>query len=242
MSEIKFLGVILDENLSWIPHIEYLTKKLKLSIGELSRIRHVIPDKLYASLYHTLFESHLTYAITVWGGVPHNKLEKLFILQKKCIRILFGDSVAYNDKFCTCARARPFGKQKLTQEFFRKEESKPLFNNMKLLTVHNLYTYFTVLETYKILKLRNPISMFELYDMSKRKPTLVIVPWPTNCFVFKSVKIWNQRRTLLFAKENDFSMKISTLKTSVKNYLLKKQANYDKNTWCYKNYSLDEQQ
>ena len=240
VSEIKFLGVILDENLSWIPHIEYLTKKLKLSIGELSRIRHVIPDKLYTSLYHTLFESHLTYAVTVWGGIPHNKLQKLFILQKKCIRILFGDSVAYNDKFCTCARARPFGKQKLTQEFFRKEESKPLFNNMKLLTVHNLYTYFTVLETYKILKLRNPISMFELYDLSKRKPTLIIVPWPTNCFVYKSVNIWNQIRTLLFAKENDFSMKISTLKASVKKYLLKKQTNYDKNSWCYKNYSLDE--
>ena len=33
VNNIKFLGVIIDDNLSWIPHIEYLNKKLKSSIG-----------------------------------------------------------------------------------------------------------------------------------------------------------------------------------------------------------------
>ena len=120
VSEIKFLGVILDENLSWMPHIDYLVKKLRSCVGTLSRIRHVVPKNLYINLYHTLFESHLTYGISVWGGVPHCKLEKLFIIQKKCIRILFGDSEKYNDKFCTCARARPLGEQILGSKFYAK--------------------------------------------------------------------------------------------------------------------------
>ncbi|MCP4489865.1 MAG: reverse transcriptase family protein, partial [Gammaproteobacteria bacterium] len=179
VTEIKFLGVILDENLSWIPHIEYLVKKLKISVGELSRIRHVVPETLYASLYHTLFESHLSYGISVWGGVPHDKLEKLFVVQKKCIRILFGDSVKYNDKFCTCARARPFGSQKRGHEFYVKENTKPWFRKLKLLTVHNLYTYYTGLEIFKILKFKIPKPILSKYTLSKRKPTLIITPTPT---------------------------------------------------------------
>ena len=180
------MGVILDENLSWIPHIEYLAKKLKISVGGLSRIRHVVPETLYESLYHTLFESHLIYGISVWGGVSHDKLEKLFVIQKKCIRILFGDLKKYNDKFCTCARTRPFDNQILGNDFYIKESSKLLFNQQKLLTVHNLYTYFTALEILKILKLRVPMSLFSFFKVSNRNSTLIITPSPTNCFVYKS--------------------------------------------------------
>ena len=57
---------------------------------------------------HTLFESHLIYGITVWGGESKTKLEPLFNLQKKCLRILFGDKEAYYlDKFRTSVRTRP---------------------------------------------------------------------------------------------------------------------------------------
>ena len=54
-----------------------------------------IPDDLHSSLYNTLFESHLSYCITVWGGVRNNNLLPLFKLQKKCLRRLFGDKEAY---------------------------------------------------------------------------------------------------------------------------------------------------
>ena len=238
VTEIKFLGVILDENLSWMPHIEQLVKKLRSSVGELCRIRHVVPETHYASLYHTLFESHLCYGISVWGGVPHHKLEKLFVLQKKCIRILFGDSVKYNEKFCTCARTRPFGEQKLGHQFYVKEHSKPLFNKEKLLTVHNLYTYYTALEIYKILKLRNPMSIFSMYTMSKRKPTLIITPSPTVYFVYKSAVLWNLVNNIVIANQNDFSMKICTFKTAVKKFLLLRQSAHDVDDWCTNNYDI----
>ena len=241
VSEIKFLGVILDENLSWIPHIEYLAKKLRSCTGSLSRIRHVIPKEIYINLYHTLFESHLTYGISVWGGVPHHKLDKLFIIQKKCIRILFGDSEKYKDKYCTCVRARPLGMQKLGSEFYAKEHSKPLFNSHKLLTVHNLYIYHTSLEIYKVLKLRTPISIFSLLTMSKRKTTLIITPSPTPYFVYKSAILWNLINRLIFSNLIDFSMKICTMKASVKQYLLSRQSDYDINNWCSKNYDIIEQ-
>ena len=128
VSEIKFLGVVINNKLSWSPHIEYLTEKLRSAAAMLSRIRHWIPAEHYLKLYHALFESHLIYGITVWGGVSKTKMDKIFTIQKHCVRILFGDYVAYKDKFCTCARTRTRENQKLGAEFFSREHTKPLFN------------------------------------------------------------------------------------------------------------------
>ena len=136
VNETKFLGVIIDENLTWKPHIANLNKKLKSACGRLYRIVNSLPAHLYKQIYHSLFESHLSYAISVWGGVSVNKLDPIFRTQKKCIRIMFGNTEAYLEKFHTCVRARPFSEQKLGAEFYIKEPSKPLFKKHKLQTVH----------------------------------------------------------------------------------------------------------
>lgn len=107
VTETKFLGVIIDDKLSWTPHIEKLTKKLNSICGRIYRIKNSLPSQLYKQIYHTLFESHLGYGISVWGGVSINKLSPLFLAQKKCVRILFGDSEAFSEKFKTCSRSRP---------------------------------------------------------------------------------------------------------------------------------------
>ena len=86
----KFLGVIIDEELSWLPQIKKLSQKLNCQIGVLNRIKNNNPLKFHRDLYFTLFESHLSYCISVWGGVAPNKLEPLLIAQKSCIRTLFG--------------------------------------------------------------------------------------------------------------------------------------------------------
>ena len=62
---------------------------------------------LYKDLYHTLFESYLTYGISVWGGSPKAKLLPLFKAEKKVMRVIFGDRAKYLDKFKTCAQVRP---------------------------------------------------------------------------------------------------------------------------------------
>ena len=141
VSEIKFLGVIIDEKLNWSAHIQYLIKKLRSATAMLSRIRHWVPVEHYIKLYHALFVSHLTYGISVWGGVPKSQMDEIFTIQKHCIRILFGDYQAYIDKFSTCARVRPYNDQKLGPNFFRREHTKPLFNQNELLVVHNSYYY-----------------------------------------------------------------------------------------------------
>jgi len=55
VSEAKFLGVIIDEQLKWDAHIQSLNSKLKCEIGKLCRVRKVIPQDQFKELYHTLF-------------------------------------------------------------------------------------------------------------------------------------------------------------------------------------------
>ena len=64
VSETKFLGITVDNKLSWDTQINKLSKKLSCATGILNRIKDNIPPELYKNLYHTLFESHLAYGIT----------------------------------------------------------------------------------------------------------------------------------------------------------------------------------
>ena len=85
VKQTKFLGVIIDKTLSWIPHIEYLARKLKSCVGTINRIKTNLPPSLYKSIYHTLFESHMSYGITVWGGASKKYMDKLFVIQKNAL-------------------------------------------------------------------------------------------------------------------------------------------------------------
>ena len=102
-STARFLGVVIDEKLSWEPHVAALRRKLGYASATLNRIRDSVPKELHHDLYHTLFESHLAYCISVWGDASSSVTKSIFTSQKHCIRILFGDKDAYLEKFRTCA-------------------------------------------------------------------------------------------------------------------------------------------
>jgi len=237
VNEAKFLGVTIDDRLNWGPHIKNLVTKLRSCTGQIYRFKDNIPHKLHKDIYHTLFESHLTFGISVWGGLSRNRLEPLFVVQKKCIRILFGDNDAYKEKFKTCARARPFDDQILGSDFYTLESSKPLFTTYNILTVHNLYKYHCTLETYKILKLRVPISLYSLFVKSRRKETLLISQPQSTNFMCMSTKLWNVFRQEL--QIYDFStVSIGSFKCRLKSILLQSQKAHDSDVWCDLNYEV----
>ena len=174
-------------------------------------------------MYHTLFESYITYGISVWGGSIDSKLDVLFKAQKKAMRVIFGNREKFLNKFKTCARARPYLEQKLTSKFFIKEHSKPLFTSHSLLNLRNLYIYHSCCETYKIFKYRSPIAIVELFKFSSRgnKNLYIITPPPNDSYVYRMSSIWNLTRSILRAK--DASVSTSSIKTKLKNHLLEKQ-------------------
>ena len=117
-TETRFLGVIIDDKLNWDAHIKHLKRKLNHASATLNRIRDSIPKHLHRDLYYTLFESHLSYCISVWGSAAQHRISSLWTIQKHCIRVLFGDKAAYLDKMNTCVRTRPYDSQVLGNAFY----------------------------------------------------------------------------------------------------------------------------
>ena len=64
---VKFLGILLDESLTWKYHLTELSKKLTRTCGIAFKIRHLLPTSVLVSLSCSLFSSFLQYGITVWG-------------------------------------------------------------------------------------------------------------------------------------------------------------------------------
>ncbi|KAL5253382.1 hypothetical protein ACHWQZ_G013235 [Mnemiopsis leidyi] len=219
----KFLGVTIDDKLNWRAHIQSLNMKLRSTCGRIYRIKQCLPESLYKQIYHSLFESHLGYAISVWGGISSNQIKPLFVTQKKCVRILFGDSEKYLEKSRTCARIRPINRQKLGSEFYEKESTKPLFTKHELLAVENLYRHRCIMEMFKTIKSHVPVSLFSLFKLSTRKDNLLITPRPTEQFIYKSSWLWNEFRS---TSTLNFSSRLSVVKNSVRNVIFSAQSKY----------------
>ena len=99
-----------------------------------------------AKFCFTLFESHLSYCISVWGGAAPCHLTPIWMSQKHCIIILFGDKESYLNKFKTCTRARPVELQALSSSFYEREHAKPIFKLNNILCMYNLHTYHSFME------------------------------------------------------------------------------------------------
>lgn len=88
VNSFKYLGVILDNKLSFKDHIINLGKKIARSVGIISKLRHYFPSKILLKLYFTLIHPHLMYGILVWGSTYKTYSKKIASLQNKALRLV----------------------------------------------------------------------------------------------------------------------------------------------------------
>lgn len=120
-SVARFLGVLIDENLSWNHHIAAVKAKMCRYVGTLHKLKKILPLKARLLTFNSLVQSHLNYCSLVWGSTNRNKIEQLFTTQKKAIRAIMPGYINYfyNDGNTPTH----------TKEFFIEHD---------ILTVHNL--------------------------------------------------------------------------------------------------------
>ena len=94
-SKIKYLGLIMDDRLTWKHHISELSKKLNKSIGIIFKIKKLCAQRVQMSLYFSLVHSSLNYGACVWGNADEIHLNKIRVLQKKVVRTIA--NAEYND-------------------------------------------------------------------------------------------------------------------------------------------------
>ena len=80
----NFLGIMLDENLSWKSHIEMVGNKISKVSGILYRLKNVFPENVLFVLYNSLIVPYMNYGLLLWGIHSH----KLELLQKKALRLM----------------------------------------------------------------------------------------------------------------------------------------------------------
>ena len=87
VNTIKFLGVLLDDNLSWKEHIKYLENKIAKNIGLVYRAKPFLNKESLIALYYSYIHSYLNYGNLAWGSTYLTNLKKLRSQQKHAILI-----------------------------------------------------------------------------------------------------------------------------------------------------------
>ena len=60
---VKYLGVLIDENLSWKYHIAHIASKISKTIGIIASLRHFVPLNTLHHIYISLIQPYLLYGI-----------------------------------------------------------------------------------------------------------------------------------------------------------------------------------
>ena len=120
----KFLGVIIDNKLSWKDHISFVCRKVARGIGVLIKARTVLRSESLKCPYYSFIYPYMIYCNKVWGSAYITNIEPLFILQKRAVRIILG--------------VHP------------RSPSEPLFTTLKFLNCENIFKYLIGRLMYRI--------------------------------------------------------------------------------------------
>ena len=81
VAELKNLGVVFDEHMSWKPRTSSLSNRLSKYAGILNKLKHYLPMRTLRTLYYSMVGCVLNYGILTWG-FAHGRLIKI---QKRVI-------------------------------------------------------------------------------------------------------------------------------------------------------------
>ena len=119
----KFLGLIMDNKLTFDKHVLFICNKLSKTVGILYKIRNCVPSDLMVQLYYSLAYPYIHYCNLIWGNTYHVHLKPIITLQKKFIRII--SNAEYLD------------------------HTEPLFSQTEILTIDQVHEYLLAIYMYK---------------------------------------------------------------------------------------------
>src|SRR5690606_7940924 len=136
----KILGVWFDRKLNFNKHISELRKCIAFKLSVIRRAKTMLPLKVKIKLYYAHIHSPLNYCLLVWGNASQSNMNKLFILQKSALRMIY--NIPHNG------------------------HTGNLFQHANIITIRQLY-YFKLGIT---LKKCNPyfINLFNLHNRHSR--------------------------------------------------------------------------
>ena len=142
----KFLGVLLDENMTWKEHIKTIESKISKNLGILYRTKHVLNRECLKNLYFSFVNTYVQYANIAWGSTCRTNLKKINSKMKQASRIITG-----NDKYA---------------------HARPLMKSLNMLNVYQLNIYQTISFMYKVKNCKLPrVFNSKFQAISHKYPT-----------------------------------------------------------------------
>ena len=129
----KYLGVYIDKDLSWRPHIDHICKKISKACGALAKTRHYVCDDTLSSIYYALINSYVRYGVVTWGNASADTLQPLHTLTSRALKIM---------------SSSPFG----------RVDVKPIYEYFKVLDVYQTFTLESGKFVYKSKNALLPLS------------------------------------------------------------------------------------
>ena len=83
----KFLGINIDNNLTWKAHINHTSTKISKGVGVLSRLSKELSYNILIIIYNTILLNYLTHCCITWGFTYQTYINKIFTIKKKAMRI-----------------------------------------------------------------------------------------------------------------------------------------------------------
>ena len=199
-TQTKFLGVIIDQKLTWGPHINFTKSKIAKGIGIICKTKSLLNTSTLVTLYNSFIYPYLNYAIEIWGDTHECYLNTLVKLQKKAVRII---------------TKSPF-----------LAHTQPLFEQLRILNLEKIHVYKIGIVMFKVYDNSTPSIFSDLFkynhtvhNYGTRQSYKFHVPiapkdYLQRTIAVKGVRIWN---TLYDLVPHDCSL--ITFKYHLRKYL-----------------------
>ena len=95
-SQIKFLRIIVDENLTFNEHVNDICNKLKRLFHIFYNIRDYLSKENIKTIYYALIYSRIKYGLSVYGQASNTKMKRIQTLQNQLLKVLAGKEYRFS--------------------------------------------------------------------------------------------------------------------------------------------------
>ena len=85
---MRYLGFILDQDLSWRRHADVVACKVARGLGILRRFKKILPSHILVLLYHSLIAPYINYGCMIWASNFTCNFKRVQIQQNKAVRLI----------------------------------------------------------------------------------------------------------------------------------------------------------
>ena len=194
----KFLGITIDDMLTWKHHLSCVNSKISRALFAIKQLKFSLPKDSLRILYFALIHPHLTYGILAWGNSQPSIIRKTEIIQKRALRSI--NLSRYNS------------------------HTDPLFKQSGILKLRDLYQLNVMIFMHDYVNQKLPKSFVNTYCLNRdvqdvyltRQNNMFKIPKTKSRFVdrlplFQFPYLWNKH-----INEIDVSLHRNSLKRTFK--------------------------